>query len=133
MSAVTSLLIAASLAQGASAESDRITRLNRACEIVQRAYPLLMLAVMAEGPMDCGDPDSDEFLDCDANDTPEQSARQAQRLEIRQRQEAVFKEASEACDAWAVDRSSPSLQEAVERTFRSAREIGTDLPPEVMD
>ena len=133
MSAIISLLALALAAQDALAPADRVARLDRACELVQRAYPLLMLAAMAEGPMDCGDPHGGVSVDCDANDTPEERARQARRLEIRQRQEAVFKEASEACDAWIADRDSAARQEAVARTFRAAREVGTDLPAEVRD
>jgi uncharacterized protein (DUF2126 family) len=121
------------LAQGDSGEADRLAQLDRACSLVQRAYPMLMLAAMAEGGMNCGDPDSGEFIDCDADDTPEQRARQAQRLEIRQNQEAAFKQASDACDAWAQDRRSLDRQLAVTRTYLAARAVGTDLPPEVMD
>ena len=121
------------LAQGDSGEADRLAQLDRACSRVQQVYPLLMLAAMAEGGMNCGDPDSGEFIDCDANDTPDQRERQAKRLEIRQTQEAAFKQASEACDAWADDRGSLDRQLAVTSTYLAAREVGTVLPAEVMD
>jgi hypothetical protein len=133
MNAMAFLLALLALGQNASGETDRLAQLDRACDLVQRAYPLLMLAAMAEGPMDCGDPNSGVVVDCDSNDTPEESARQARRLEIRQRQEKAFKTASEACDAWAADRKSPTLQQAAARAFNEAREVGTDLPPEVRD
>ena len=132
MNLLASLLALAALGQGASTAADRLESLDRACGLVQQAYPMLMLAVMGEGPMNCGD-HTGEYVDCDADDTPEERERQARRLEIRQGQEAVFKRASEACDAWAADRRSPELQEKVARTFREARQVGTDLPPEVMD
>ena len=134
MNAMASAAALLLLAQGDPAEADRLAQLDRACSLVHRAYPLLMLAVMAEGVVNCsGDPDSGEFVDCDANDTPGQRVRQAQRLEIRQNQEAVFKQASEACDAWAEDRRSLDLQLAVARAYRAAQEVGTNLPSEVMD
>jgi hypothetical protein len=133
MKALASTAALLVLAQPASAATDPLAPLDQACTLVQRAYPVLMLAAMAEGTVNCGDPDSGEFIDCDAGDTPEQRARQARRLEIRQGQEAVFKEASEACDAWGEDRRSLDRQEAVIRTYRAARAVGTDLPPEVMD
>ena len=132
MHAIVSAAALLLLAQGA-AEGDPLAPLDQACSRVQRAYPLLMLASMAEGTVDCGEPDSGEFVDCDADDTPEQRARQARRLEIRLNQEAAFKHASEACDAWSRDRQSLDLQQSVIRAYRAAREAGTDLPPEVMD
>jgi hypothetical protein len=121
------------LAQPASAATEPLAPLDQACALVQRAYPMLMLAAMAEGPVNCGDPDSGEFIDCDAGDTPEQRARQGRRLEIRQHQEAVFKDASEACDAWGEDRRSLDRQQAVIDAWRAARAVGTDLPAEVID
>ncbi|HEY0013716.1 MAG TPA: hypothetical protein VGB79_12795 [Allosphingosinicella sp.] len=133
MNAIASLLALLALGQGAGAASGRIAQLERACEMVQRAYPMLMLAAMAEGRMDCGDPDSGVSVDCDADDTPEERTRQARRLQIRQQQEAAFKPASEACFAWDANRRSPALQDEVVRTFRAARQAGTDLPPEVRD
>lgn len=133
MNAIVSMAALLALAQGASDGADRIARLQGGCDLIQQAYPLLILAVMGEGPLDCGEPDSGVVVDCNANDTPEQRARRAQRFEIRQRQEAVFKQASDACNAWAADRQAPALQDAVVRTFRAARAIGTDLPREVQD
>lgn len=133
MKAIVSAAALLAGAQAASAATDPLAPLDQACSLVQRAYPMLMLASMAEGGMNCGDPDSGEFVDCDANDTPEQRVRQAKRLEIRQNQEAVFKTASEACDAWTDDRRSLNKQQAVIDAYRAARAVGTDLPPEVMD
>jgi hypothetical protein len=105
--------------------------LDDGCALVQRIYPVLMLAVMAEAPVDCGDPDSGVSVDCDAGETAEQKAKHARRLEIREHQEAAFKQASEACEAYAANRKSPALREAAVRAFNAAREIGTDLPAEL--
>lgn len=121
------------LAQGVAGEPERLATLDRACGLVQEIYPMLMLAAIMEAPTNCGDSHMGEFVDCDADDSPEQRARQAKRLEIRERQEAAFKAASLACEAWGADRGSPSLQQEVVRTFREARQAGTSLPKEVED
>jgi hypothetical protein len=89
-----------------------------------------MLAVMAEGPMDCGGHDGPP-VDCDANDTPEEAAKQAQRLEIRKRQEKVFKVASEACDLYSANRKLESAQRAAAAGLALARQVGTALPKEL--
>jgi len=116
----------------AAAPGDRDVReqLDRGCALVQKAYPLLMLAVMAEGPMDCGT-HTGEYVDCDANDTPEEAARQAKRLEIRKRQEAAFKVASEACDLYSANRKLESAQRAAAAGLALARQVGTALPEEL--
>lgn len=121
------------LALAAAAPGDReaLKRLDRGCAIVQQAYPALMLAVMAEGPMDCGTPE--EPVDCDANDTPEEAAKQAKRLEIRERQEKVFKVASEACDLYSANRKLKSAQEAAAAGLALARQVGTGLPEELKE
>jgi hypothetical protein len=121
-------------AVAAAAPADRATRqqLDRGCALVQEAYPLLMLAAMAEGPMDCG-AHTGEPVDCDAGDSPEEAAKQAKRLEIRQRQEAVFKVASEACDLYSANRKLESAQRAAAMAIAAARKVGTDLPAEVME
>src|SRR3954465_13089144 len=99
MNTAASALALLALAAAAPADREAMKRLDRGCEIVQQAYPALMLAAMAEGPMNCGTPE--EPVDCDANDSPEEAAKQAKRLEIRKRQEKVFKMASEACDLYS--------------------------------
>jgi hypothetical protein len=122
--------ILALLALAAPAKGDSLKRLDRGCEAVQKAYPLLMLAVMAEGPMNCGT-HSGEYVDCDAGDSPEEAAKQARRLEIRKRQEAVFKQASDACDLYAANRKLESAQRAAAAGLALAREVGTALPEEL--
>lgn len=124
------LLALLALAAAAPAGREDLKRLDRGCEVVQKAYPLLMLAVMGEGPMDCGTPDGPP-VDCDANDTPEEAAKQAKRLEIRKRQEAAFKLASEACNLYSANRKLESAQQAAASGLALARQVGTDLPDEL--
>ena len=124
--------VAALLALAAAAPRDRqaLKQLDRGCETIRKAYPLLMLAVMAEGPMNCGT-HTGEYVDCDADDTPEEAAKQAKRLEIRKRQEAVFQRASEACDLYSANRKLESAQRAAAAGLALAREVGTSLPEEL--
>jgi hypothetical protein len=131
MNAVASTVALLALAASAPGDREHLKRLDRGCEIVQQAYPALMLAVMAEGPMDCGTPE--EPADCDAHDTPEEAAKQARRLEIRKRQEKVFKLASEACDLYSANRKLESAQEAAAAGLALARRVGTTLPEEVRE
>ena len=131
MNTAASLIALIALAAAAPADGEALKRLDRGCELVQKAYPLLMLAAMAEGPMDCGTPE--EPVDCDANDTPEEAAKQAKRLEIRERQEKVFKTASEACDLYSANRKLESAQRAAAAGLALARQVGTDLPEELKE
>ncbi|HEX8379148.1 MAG TPA: hypothetical protein VF619_01210 [Allosphingosinicella sp.] len=124
--------ILALLALAAPAQGDSLKRLDRGCETVQKAYPLLMLTVMGEGPMDCGT-HTGEYVDCDAGDSPEEAAKQAKRLEIRKRQEAAFKVASEACDLYTANRKLESAQRAAAAGLALARQVGTDLPEELTE
>lgn len=123
--AALALLALAAPEAGAS-----LKELDRGCKAVQRAYPLLMLTVMGEGPMNCGT-HSGEYVDCDSGDSPEEAAKQAKRLEIRKRQEAVFKTASEACDLYAANRKLESAQRAAAAGLALARQVGTGLPKEL--
>ena len=124
--------VAALLALAAAAPGDRakLKELDRGCATVQKAYPLLMLTVMGEGPMNCGT-HTGEYVDCDAQDTPEEAAKQAKRLEIRKRQEAVFSRASEACELYSANRKLDAAQRAAATGLALAREVGTDLPEEL--
>lgn len=131
MNAAASLLALLALA-AAPAGGDALKELDRGCAQVRKAYPLLMLAAMAEGPMNCGSHTGD-YVDCDANDAPEEAAKQAQRLEIRKRQEAVFARASEACDLYSANRKLESAQQVAAAGLKLAREIGTDLPEELQE
>ena len=105
--------------------------LKRGCAQVKRAYPLLMLTVMLEEPVNCGT-HTGEDVDCDANDTPEEAAKQAKRLEIRKRQESVFKQANEACDLYAAHPEVESVRRAAVAGLILAREVGTKLPKELL-
>lgn len=122
--------VLAMLALAAPSKGDSLKRLDRGCEAVQKAYPLLMLTVMGEGPMNCGT-HSGDYVDCDAGDSPEEAAKQAKRLEIRKRQEAVFKVASDACDLYTANRKLESAQRAAAAGLALARQVGTDLPEEI--
>jgi hypothetical protein len=132
MNTIASAIVLFAVAAAGPADREGLKRLDRGCEIVQQAYPALMLAVMAEGPMDCGTPDGPP-VDCDANDTPEEAAKQAKRLEIRKRQEKVFKLASEACDLYSSHRKLVSAQEAAAAGLALARQVGTGLPEELKE
>ena len=124
--------ILAMLALAAPAKGDSLKELDRGCKAVQKAYPLLMLTVMGEGPTNCG-AHTGEYVDCDAGDSPEEAAKQAKRLEIRKRQEAVFKVASEACDLYTANRKLESAQRAAAAGRALARRVGTNLPEELKE
>lgn len=132
MNTTISAIALLALAAAAPADKAALKRLDQGCAQVQKAYPLLMLAAMAEGPMDCGAHTGD-YVDCDAGDTPEEAAKQAKRLAIRTRQEAVFKGASEACDLYSANRRLESAQRAAAAGLALAAEIGTGLPPELQE
>jgi hypothetical protein len=132
MNTAASVIALLALAAAAPGGRDELKRLDRGCETVQKAYPLLMLTVMGEGPMDCGTPGG-EYVDCDAGDSPEEAAKQARRLEIRKRQEAAFKVASEACDLYSANRKLESAQRAAAAGLALARQVGTDLPEELKE
>ena len=132
MNAATSMLAMLALAAADPGSREALKRLDRNCQVVQEAYPMLMLAVMAEGGMNCATHTGD-YVDCDANDTPEQAAKQAKRLEIRQRQEAVFAKASEACDLYKANRKLESAQHAASLGVALAAKVGTLIPDELKD
>jgi hypothetical protein len=122
MTALISLLAALATAQAAAAvPAERIERLTGACSLVHQIHATLMLTVMAEGPLDCGNPDEGVVVDCAANETPDERAAHARRLAVREVQEAAFKRASEACEAWEADRASVPLYNAAVRAFNEAR------------
>lgn len=132
MKTAASVVALLALAAAAPGDRDTLKRLDRGCEAVQKAYPLLMLTVMGEGPMNCGTHTGD-YVDCDAGDTPEEAAKQAMRLEIRKRQEAVFQMASEACDLYSAHRKLESAQRAAAAGLALARQVGTTLPEELKE
>lgn len=132
MTATASLLALLALAAAAPGDRNARKQLDLGCAQVQQAYPALMLVVMAEGPTNCGT-HTGEYVDCDADDTPEEAAKQARRLEIRKRQEAVFERASVACDLYTANRKLESAQRAATIGLALAREIGTDVPEELQE
>ncbi|MEP9358836.1 hypothetical protein [Sphingomonas sp. KR3-1] len=105
--------------------------LKAECARVAQVYPRLMLAAMAEGPMDCGDPERGESVDCAAGETPEQKQAHALRWEIRKYQEAGYKTADTACGSWRAHPKSPEVAEAarVAIVAARARDKATAVPP----
>ncbi len=132
MNAAASLLALLALAAAAPPGGDRLKQLDRGCEVVREAYPMLMLAAMAEGPMDCGT-HTGESVDCYAGETPDEAARRAKRLEVRTRQEAAFKHANDACALYTANRRLESAQEAAAAGLELARRIGTNHPEEIKE
>ena len=132
MNSVMGLIVAVATFSAAAAGQTDLKALDRGCAEVQKTYPLLMLAVMAEGPMNCGTHTGD-YVDCDAGDSPEQAATRAKRLMVRKRQEAVFQRASAACELYVAHRGLASAQHAAATGLALAREVGTDLPKELKD
>lgn len=121
MNPLISLLAALATVQAAAVPADRIERLAGACALVRQIHGTLMLVVMAEGPLDCGDHHDGVVVDCAASETPDERAAHARRLAVREVQEAAFKRASDACDAWDADRASVPLYNAAVHAFNEAR------------
>ena len=127
LSAIAALLLASSTAAAKPARG-----LEAECARVTEVYPLVMLARMAEGPMNCGtSDDGSDYVDCHAGETPQERAARERRLAIRKHQEAAYKKASDACDAWQADKERPDVRDALAAAIAEAR--ATDrgaLPPE---
>ena len=117
-------LFVASVAQARPGDVD----LKAECARVYTVYPALMLATMLEGPVNCGNPEEDEVIDCAANETPEEKIAHARRFAIRQHQENAYKPADQACTAWEKDRKSPALIEAATAAIGAARAADTWRP-----
>jgi len=123
-SAPARLMLALTLAgwSAAAGAAEDQARLERECvRVVTQVYPLLILAVMAEGPMDCGDQHGGEVVDCAANETPAERTAHARRLAIRQHQEAAYETADTACKAWRANPGDVALQDAAARAIAGAR------------
>lgn len=122
MKSSISLLAVAALAFTSTAAGGKPRGLEAECRRVHQVYPLLMLTVMAEGPMDCGtSDDGSDYVDCHANETAEEKAARLRRLAIREHQEAVYKIADEACVAWEADKGSAPLRDALIAAIGAAR------------
>jgi|GEM_PF-5672209 len=124
------LILATAGWSAATAAAEDPARLERECARVTEVYPILMLAAMAEGPLDCGDHYSSVEVDCAANETPAERAAHARRYAIRQYQEAAYKTADEACVAWRASRDAVPLQEAASRAIAAARATDNGRLPE---
>lgn len=99
--------------------------LEAECVRIAEVLPMLMLAVMLEGPMDCGDPEYDsEPVPCDQFDTEAEKQERARRLQIRKMQEEAAREASDACDAYEEDRDDAHLRARARQAIARARETG---------
>jgi len=105
--------------------------LRAECARVAKVYPILMIAAMAEGPVDCGDPESGESVDCAAGETPEQKKAHALRWELRKYQEAGYKAADAACDDWRAYPKSDDMRAIVASAIAEARsrDKATSVPP----
>ena len=99
------------------------------CARVLEVYPLLMLTVMAEGPMNCGEPGTDEVIDCDADlPAPEKEAK-TKRLKVRRHQEAMYQKADAACTAYIADTKSPMKKEVAAQAINEARKADPGILP----
>ena len=109
--------------------------LDAECQRISEIYPLLMMAVMLEGPMDCGIPHVDtEPVPCDQWDTEEEKAARAHRLQVRKMQEAAAKEASDACDVYEENKNDETaIQNAIESVKRSRATDNGRLPERSSD
>src|SRR5688572_19609409 len=131
MKSTVSILAMAALTAASTVAAAKPARSLRAeCNRVVEVTPLLMLSVMAEGPMNCSDShDGSEFIDCDPDATPAEKAAQARRVAVRQYQEAAYQKAYDACDAWQADRKSPALREAAAAAIAGARATDRGVLP----
>lgn len=106
----------------ANAKTTNPKSLLEECQRIEEVYPLLMMAVMLEGPMICGDPNSgDEEIRCDEYDTAEEKAQRAHRLEVRKMQESAAKNADIACDLYEQDVANLSLEKAARDAVAASR------------
>ena len=95
--------------------------LHAECARVAKVHPLLIIAVMAEGPVDCGDPESGVPVDCAADETPEQKKAHALRWELRKYQEAGYKAADAACRDWRAYPKSDDMRAIAASAIAEAR------------
>lgn len=102
--------------------------LKAECDRIYQVYPRLMLAAMMESDVNCGDPDSGEFVSCYEGETSEEKAARDRRLAIRQHQEAGYKAADQACRAWEADTRNIALGETLRSAVADARATDTWRP-----
>jgi hypothetical protein len=99
------------------------------CARVFEVYPLLMLTVMAEGPMNCGEPGTDEVIDCDADLPAAEKEAKAKRLKVRMHQEAMYQKADAACTAYVADKKSSMKKEIAVQAINEARKVDSGTLP----
>jgi hypothetical protein len=122
MKSVLSVLAICALASGSSPAAAKPRGLDAECARVTKVYPLLMLASMMEGPVNCGQSDDgSDYVDCAEGETPQERAAHARRFEVRTWQEAGYKAADAACTAWEADKGSEALRQAAEAAIAEAR------------
>ena len=99
---VSHMIAASNKLQGIEGNEPRyqIENLAAECERIYEVTPMLMLATMLEGPMECGDVASGESVPCDEFDTEEEKQARAQRLQVRKVQEAAARDADAACRSY---------------------------------
>ncbi|MEL7022785.1 MAG: hypothetical protein AAGL69_03495 [Pseudomonadota bacterium] len=106
----------------------RVENLQAECERIYQVTPMLTLATMLEGPMECGDVASGESVPCDEFDTEEEKQARAQRLQVRKVQEAAARDADAACRAYEENPRDDALRRLAEEAVlreRGAERIGS--------
>ena len=121
MKSGTLIALAAMAAAASSQAAPKRANIDKECSRAIDVYLTLMMVVMLEGPVDCGDPASGESLDCRADETPVQKAARERRLAHRQYQEAGYKPAHDACVAYNENRKSEPLRQAALAAIAEAR------------
>ncbi|MDJ0748021.1 MAG: hypothetical protein QNJ11_00990 [Woeseiaceae bacterium] len=105
--------------------------LDEECLRIYQVLPMLMLAVMMEGPMDCGHPEYDtEPVPCDQFDSEEEKEARAHRLQVRKMQESAAREADSACRAYEEDREDEILRLRAEEAIARARDTDSGKLPD---
>jgi hypothetical protein len=126
----SNLIVALLLSATAASAAEKAVDLQAECKRVHMVYPRLMLATMAEGPMNCGtSDDGGDEVDCAVGETPDQKVAHARRYAIRQHQEMAYKAASAACVAWDKDPASHELVATATQAIAAAR-IADSWKPE---
>jgi hypothetical protein len=129
MRSTFSLLAIAALAGAPAAAAEKPRSLDAECARAHKVYPVLIMAAMMEGPMDCGmSDDGSDHVDCAAGETPEQKAAHARRFETRTLQKNAYEKADGACTAYERDKASPASREAAATAIAEARATDHGLP-----
>lgn len=125
---VAVIMLAATLSGAAPATDVNAAKwLKDECSRVFTVYPLLMLTVMAEGPMNCGNPEIDEVVDCDGDLPASEKEAKAKRLKVRINQESMYQKADAACSAYIADKKSPARIDAAVQAIGEARKADSGM------